>query len=141
MPTHWQHVDARGLLPALRAERLRQNISMREMADRLGVGEAVVSHWECGRRQPSTDALALYARGLCYRLAVIPAVEDGPSLKPPTPAEEIMLLRRDPVAMLAALSAQCRKLGARVVLTPRNRRAPTPLQLPLPPPLSPDNCA
>lgn len=82
VPDHYQHRDARALLPALRAARTAAKISQLEMCAILGVADGVVSHWEGGSRKPSLEMLCLYAEGLGLKITVVPR-DQHPDAPPP----------------------------------------------------------
>ena len=48
----------------LRAIRLRKNLTLRQVADRIGMTEGGVSHWETGQRVPNTRMLEKIAAAL-----------------------------------------------------------------------------
>jgi transcriptional regulator with XRE-family HTH domain len=54
----------RELPPAAECRRLRQaaGVSLREVADLIGVTPTAVHHWECNRRRISDEHLESYAR-------------------------------------------------------------------------------
>ena len=49
---------------ALREARKRNNNTLQEVADSLGVTKMTVSHWECGKRSMTAKQLKQYCRFL-----------------------------------------------------------------------------
>ena len=49
---------------ALRHERRRRKLSIANLADRLGVGDATMAGWELGRHSPSPTDLCRWAASL-----------------------------------------------------------------------------
>jgi len=48
----------------LREARQRRDFSAADLAKRSGLVESAISHFECGRREPSADSLRKLARAL-----------------------------------------------------------------------------
>lgn len=60
-----QHADAAELL---RGARLRAGLSQRQLAERAGVAQSVISMYESGRRQPSLPTLLALLRGAGFEI-------------------------------------------------------------------------
>ena len=61
------HGLSRAFGKVLAAERIKQNISQEELAEKIGSGNVYISLLENGKRQPSLNAVILLAEALNVR--------------------------------------------------------------------------
>ena len=82
----------------LRAARTARGLSLRALAEKLGVSPSLISQVERGRARPSVNTLYAMARELEISLDELLFVDARPSMLPPdgTPAEPSSARARDP---------------------------------------------
>jgi transcriptional regulator with XRE-family HTH domain len=73
------------LIALLAAARQAQGITQRDLADRIGVTDDLVSRWESGVRQPRLDNLVAWVAALGGVVAIVAAPEARGGRKPAPP--------------------------------------------------------
>lgn len=63
------------LFDFLHLERHNKHIPQYEIAKKAGVGQNMISHWECKRRRPRIDLLMVWGEVLGYKLKWVPLDE------------------------------------------------------------------
>ena len=110
--------DLPSLGARIRAERLRQGVSVRELARRVGVSASLVSQIETEKTQPSVSTL--YGITTALAISIESVFEPEPAAEVEGRDDDIACVAGRPTVLQALGSARGRRLGP--VVTPADRQ-------------------